>query len=468
MVYLLKLTTKCFLQHTKPQTFQRSISALYVTGDKATKNYAPLQPYMDFEETFKDTKQLEESIKARGLSINLNELKDKYTKYKIVHEQMQKLEIDRDLVYKKVKEANQSGVATKEEIEAMKTKGMQLRNDLKALKAQKYPIEEDFIYSFLNLPNILHADCPIKNIEKLMYRSRTPRCEEERPSHLSFTDLIRFHTNDRYYMLGAPAEFDIFSTQAMANYFVEKGGFMQTSNPDFVRLVILEASGTPLETHHLVKEKDLASEINRAYLTGGATFEGFLGAFARLVVYPTVLPLPCVVAGRRYEKVKGAKDQPANLFTATQTNAVQTFVATKTAEQANEYLDKILNLAVDFYKELGVHFRIVYVDASALTIAECLRANIEMYSPAEKRYICVGSVSNYSDYVSKRIMFCIREKKDYAFPHLVGGPVLYTTRLIAVLLENGVKLEDCKLLGDSAIGGEVPNKATNEFKDLFK
>uniref|UniRef100_W8AW67 Serine--tRNA ligase, mitochondrial n=1 Tax=Ceratitis capitata TaxID=7213 RepID=W8AW67_CERCA len=468
MMKFLTSTTKYLLKNSQQLPFRRSISALYITGDKAKNNYAPLQPYMDFEGTFKDLAPLEESIKARKMQINLDELRVKYTKYLSMQKQIKEVETEREVLTKKLKELNKTGAANSVETEQLKKTGVNLRNKLKSLKTQKYPIEEDFVHAFLNLPNTLHPQCPHSNVEKLLYRSQTPRCEEQKPTHLANKDLIHFINNDRYYMFGELAEFDVFSMQALTNYFVNKGGFMQMSNPDFVRLVLLEASATPLESYHLVKEEDLISEVNRAYLTGGATFEGFLGAFARLVVYPTALPLPCVAAGRSYVKVPSNSSQIENLFTATQTNAVQTFVATQTADDAQKQMETILNLAVDFYKELGVHFRVVYADASALTNAECLRANIEIYSPAEQRYICVGSVSNYSDYVSKRIMFCIREKTGYAFPHLVGGNVLHTTRLIALLMENGVNLEDCKLLGDVNSEASAGSAALNEFKDLFK
>ncbi|XP_017468198.1 PREDICTED: serine--tRNA synthetase-like protein Slimp [Rhagoletis zephyria] len=468
MVHLPTFTARHLLTTAKYYTFRRSISALYITGDKAKKNYAPLQPYMDFEGTLNSLASLEDSIKARGLQINLNEIKAKYEKYNSLQSQIKQVEAERDSVSNKLREITKAGAARKDEIEKLKQSGVELRNHLKTLKTQSYPIEEDFVHSFLSLPNTLHPECPQNNFAKLLYRSPTARCEEQQPTHLAKKDLIRFIKNDRYYLLGTPAEFDVYSMQALTNYFVEKGGFMQMSNPDFVRLVLLEASATPLEHYHLVQEEDKPSEINRAFLTGGATFEGFLGAFARLVVYPTSLPLPCVAAGRSYEIVPNTSGLPDSLFTATQSNAVQTFVATRTAEEAYEQMEKILNLAVDFYKELRIHFRITYADASTLTNAECLRANIEMYSPAEQRYICVGRVSNYSDYVSKRIMFCIRGKNNYIFPHLVGGPVLYTTRLIALLIENGLKLEDCKLLGDREVRDEEGATGLNEFKDLFK
>nr|XP_014100446.1 serine--tRNA synthetase-like protein Slimp [Bactrocera oleae] len=468
MVHLFKSTAKYLLKNAQQLPVRRSISALYITGDKAQKNYAPLQPYMDFEGTLNNLGTLEKSIKARKLQINLDELKAKYVKFQSMKNQIKQTEAERESVSKTLKELNKVDTATKEEIEKLKEKGVSLRNVLKSLKTENYPIEEDFVHSFLNLPNQLDPQCPQGNVEKLLYRSSTPRCEEQRPTHLANKELIRFYNNNRYYLFGTPAEFDVYSMQALTNYYVKKGGFLQMANPDFARLVLLEASATPLEKYHLVKEEDLLSEVNRAYLTGGATFEGFLAAFARLLVLPKALPIPMVAPGRSYVKVANKEGQIDNLFTATQTNAVQTFVATKTAGEAEEQMHKILNLAVDFYKELGVHFQIIYEDASVLTNAECLRASIQMYSPAEQRYICVGNVSNYGDFVSKRIMFCIREQKGYAFPHLVSGNVLHVTRLIALLLENGVNLEDCKLLGDPDSEVKAANAAVNEFKDLFK
>lgn len=49
---------------------------------------------------------------------------------------------------------------------------------------------------------------------------------------------------------------------------------------------------------------------------------------------------------------------------------------------------------------------------------------------------------------------------------MVGGPVLYTSRLIAALVEHGVRLEDCKLLG-SISQKPVHQQDLQQFKDLF-
>ncbi|EDV44263.1 uncharacterized protein Dana_GF18895 [Drosophila ananassae] len=445
----------------------RNISALYITGDKANENYVTLQPYLDFEGTFGGRELLEQSIASRGLNINLETVLNKYQKYQAHHEQLRKVAEDREAVTKKLKELSKAG-GNDDQLEQLKERGKSLRNDLKNLKQALYPIEDDFIHDYLHLPNRLHELCPTEGEEKLLYRHQVPSSTPDTLSHLANKELIHFVDNNRYYMMEQAAHFDVNAMQSLARYFVTKGDFIQTANPDFVRCVLLEANATPMDDYHMVREEHLQNKINTAYLTGGAAFESYLGAMTKLCVYPSVLPLRYVCCGRSYNRAEAELNGPSpSLYTATQSNAVQSFVATQTASDADSQLEQILNLAVDFYKAIDVPFRVVYVAAKNLTPSENLRAVLEVYAPSLKRYVCVGRVSNYGDFVSKRILFSTRREKHYDFLHLVGGPVLYTSRLIAALLEHNIKLEDCKLLG-SASQEPTMQQSVQQFKDLFK
>ncbi|XP_017849507.1 serine--tRNA synthetase-like protein Slimp [Drosophila busckii] len=455
----------------KSRSLRRHISALYITGDKANENYVTLQPYLDFAGTFRDQPALEQSIQSRGLNINLETLLRKFQLYQTHHEQLQRLDQERDALTKQLKSLTKSGAAATE-LEALKERGKALRNDVKTLKQKLYPIEDDFIHDFLHLPNALHADCPVGQQEQLIYRRTLPNAEKEASSHLECTEMVQFMDNNRYYMMKQAAHFDIQAMQALAAYFVNQGDFVQTSNPDFVRCVLLEANATPMDHYQLVCEEQLQNKLNTAYLTGGAAFESYLGAMTKLCVYPSVLPLRYVCCGRSYNRAEAELNGPTpSLYTATQTNAVQSFVATLKPEEADEELQLILHLATDFYKALDVPFRIVYAPAHSLTPAESLRASIEVYAPSLQRYVCVGRISNYSDFVSKRILFSARRDKHYDFLHLVGGPVLYTTRLIAALIEHNVPLDKCKLLGLPQAPQSSQSQLAQdiqEFKDLFK
>ncbi|XP_030369579.1 serine--tRNA synthetase-like protein Slimp [Scaptodrosophila lebanonensis] len=467
------------LRNAIPQRFsksgylklQRYISALYITGDKANENYVTLQPHLDFAGTFNDRSALEKSIRNRGLKISLERVLGKYQKYLTHHEELRRLDGEREAISQQLKTLAKAGAAAKE-LDELKDRGKSLRNDVKALKQILYPIEDDFIHDFLHLPNRLHANCPDTGDERLVYRHLLPENTQQVPStsHLERNDLIHFVDNNRYYMMKQAAHFDVNSMQALARYFVKQANFLQTANPDFVRCVLMEANATPLEHYHMVKEDNLQNKLNVAYLTGGGAFESFLGAMTKLCVYSSVLPLRYVCCGRSYSRAEAKLHGPLpSLYTATQTNAVQSFMATQTADEADAQLEEILNLAADFYKALDIPFRIVYVGADMLTPSESLRASLEVYAPSLQRYVCVGRISNYSDFVSKRILLSMRREKHYDFLHLVGGPVLYTTRLIAALIEHGIPLESCKLLGSN----ELDTKKTfqqdlQEFKNLFK
>ncbi|XP_017113973.1 serine--tRNA synthetase-like protein Slimp [Drosophila elegans] len=449
-------------------TCSRNISALYITGDKANENYVTLQPYLDFKGTFSDRQSLEQSISSRGLDIALESVLSKYQKYETHHAQLAKVAEEREAVTKRLKELTKAG-GTAEQLDELKERGKSLRNDLKTLKQALYPIEDDFIHDYLHLPNRLHEQCPTGGQEKILYRHDQPKLKSKSTTHLTRHDLIHFVDNNRYYIMDQAAHFDVNAMQSLARYFVAQGDFIQTANPDFVRCVLLEANATPLADYHLVQEEHLQNKINTAYLTGGAAFESYLGAMTRLCVYPSVLPLRYVCCGRSYNRSETELYGPTpSLYTATQTNAVQSFVATLSANEADCQLEHILNLATDFYKALGIPFRVVYASAETLTPAESLRAVIEVYAPSLQRYVCVGRISNYGDFVSKRILFSTRRDKHYDFLHLVGGPVLYTSRLIAALLEHDVRLEDCKLLGSSSQKPTQQQQDLQEFKDLFK
>ncbi|XP_073818560.1 seryl-tRNA synthetase-like insect mitochondrial protein [Musca autumnalis] len=475
---------KNLLSHHAVCAFKtRHVSALYITGDKARENYVTLQPYLDFKGTFENIELLSNSIEKRKMNIDLKKIQQMFENFKSKAKQIENVEKEREAIAKQLKEMGKvkDSSSNVETINQLKENGKDLRNKLKSLKQDFYPVEDEFCQAFLHLPNLLDRQCPEGEHERILYRSKLSETQPQTQSHMQHTDLISFYDNSRYYLMKEAAKFDIFCTDALVKYFLQNENFKQTCNPDFVRCVLLEANATSLENYHKVEEQHLQNKLNCAYLTGGGSFESYLGAVTKLCVYPSVIPLKYICSGRLYEKSSPA--EPASLYTATQTNAVQTFVACQNAQQSEEHMETILNRCVDFYKSFAnLHFRIVYVKAADLMPSESLRAQIEVYSPHEKRYICVGRVSNYTDYVSKRILFTMREQKDYKFLHLVGGPILFTTRLIAALIECQEPLDYKKLMSNlklkqhqqqqssnpSTNTTNTSNKMFEEFQSLFK
>lgn len=66
--------------------FKRTISALYITGDKASQNFAVLTPYIDFENRIVDKNELLQNITARNISIDLDNIEKKWRFFKLLDE----------------------------------------------------------------------------------------------------------------------------------------------------------------------------------------------------------------------------------------------------------------------------------------------------------------------------------------------------------------------------------------------
>ena len=57
-----------------------------------------------------------------------------------------------------------------------------------------------------------------------------------------------------------------------------------------------------------------------------------------------------------------------------------------------------------FYDKLGLKYRLVYTDAKNLSLAESLRLEVQMWSVLSEKYVTVGSLSKYEDYISRRLL----------------------------------------------------------------
>ncbi|XP_055902764.1 serine--tRNA synthetase-like protein Slimp [Eupeodes corollae] len=434
MLYLRKITLR---NNSKVSNFRRFISVLYLTGDKAKENYAPIAPYLEFQKRLDNLSSFQNNISRRGLNVDLESLKNKYEHFLDLQQKKADLERAREEISKKIKELEKSSKDVS--IDELKANGINVRNSLKALKESIYPVEDEFVREFLCLPNDLHKRCPQGTEDAIIYRSGLPpQNTSSASSHLIRTDLINYVDRDCYYLLDNAAQFELDCTHLCRDLFV-RSDFVSMTNPDFTRKVLMEANLTPLNEYHGVYEEDQRHHLNSAFLAGGGSYESFLGYLAKLFVYPSVLPLRMISNGRQY-KIKEELPTEMGLYAATQCNSVQTLVASPTLEEADRQLDDILNLAVDFYKGLGLHFRVVFVKPSSLAPSESLRASIQIYSPAYSQYVEVGNVSHYLDFVSQRILFNTKDKKDTKFLHLVGGPIVKSSVLVAAMIENQVPL----------------------------
>ena len=106
-------------------------------------------------------------------------------------------------------------------------------------------------------------------------------------------------------------------------------------------------------------------------------------------------------------------------------------------EDSTAIFDTMLKSAEEILQGLGLHYRNMLLVTGDMSFAAAKTIDIEVWLPGQNRYYEVSSVSNCTDYQSRRSN--IRYKKKDGKPELVhtlNGSGLATSRLMVGLLEN--------------------------------
>lgn len=438
------------LQRVTPtlRIINRQISALYITGDKAKENYSILTPYFDFQSRLtENTNELRNNVALRKLPNNIDELYLLWDVYRNVQLKKKDLENRRVEIASALKKI--AGDNNENMIRKYKYEGTMVREDLKVLKEKSYHMEDTFVHEYLALPNVLHHRTPTNGIPKIIFEEPIPTETFNTKSHLSHTNCIEYYDAKCYFLLESAAELDLLIPFYCVDRFKEIG-YVQFSNPDFCKSVLVEGAGIQLDRIVTVKEDNTdASSINRLHLPGAGSMLSYLGFITKLSVFKSALPMKFVSSGRGYDN---AHNENIGLYGVDQSTQVQLFQALATKEEADISFDETVKHISAVLKQFNEQFRYVYVPADRLQTSESLRVDFEMYSKHLQRYICVGNLSSYGDYISKRLLFSFKSdggSRDPKFPHLIAGTVVNVPKLLAILLENRESLEVPTFLKDT-------------------
>ncbi|KAL1506343.1 hypothetical protein ABEB36_005726 [Hypothenemus hampei] len=414
-------------------------SALYITRDKAQKNFAVLTPIIDFDEQLKQKDRLIENIKARQLPIDLNVVKERWDFFKNIENKKGILEQTKSelgpIITRLMKHPDNENFG--EEINKLKLHLKVVKEDLKSLRSMSSEVEEEIVLQVLNLPNSLHKKTPLdKECEVFSYLEKIESTSE---SHLTIANkkgYIKYISPLHCYLKSDAALFE----RAMQNYFNEELlnlNYTQFSNCDFVRSVVVEGCGSnpwldncevfTLENVHNFNRDDL----NKLHLSGASSLYSFMAYFTKHCLESSHLPIKAFCLGRNYVTAKPCSSP--SLFHLNQSSDIGIFIATLEKE---DILETVLNEAIALYKQLGFHFRIVLVAANKLKRAESLRMSIEMFSNHLLSYVEVGYVSFYQDYLSKRLLFNYNDGKNRKYPYVVNGSLMNIHKVVGCLLEN--------------------------------
>ncbi|MCI0449551.1 MAG: serine--tRNA ligase [Chlorobi bacterium] len=105
-------------------------------------------------------------------------------------------------------------------------------------------------------------------------------------------------------------------------------------------------------------------------------------------------------------------------------------------EDSFPQMEEMLNHACGILEQLNIHYRVVNLCTGDIGFASAKQYDIEVWSPAENKWLEASSVSNCTDFQSRRGMIRVKRDKKTEFVHILNGSGLATSRLYVSLIES--------------------------------
>ncbi len=336
----------------------------------------------------------------------------------------------------------------------------ELDNTLRDLESKQ---EEILLY----LPNILHESVPIGKDarENVVHKEvlHNKRAFDFKPkNHLELgkaLDILDFERGAKITGAGFPVYKGKGATleRALINFMLDthlsKNGYTEIFPPFFVNRDSLRGTG---------QFPKFLNQVYRASYEGQETYEA--DSVGRLFAIPTAevpvtnlhrdeilkgsqLPIKYAAYSACFRSEAGSYGKDVRGFLRVhQFNKVE-LVKFTTPESSYQELESLVADAESILMALNLPYRVLLLCSGDIGANAAKCYDLEVWSPAEERFLEASSCSNFEDFQARRanIRFKRDEKSKPEFVHTLNGSGLATSRLMVSLLENN-QTKDGKII----------------------
>lgn len=332
------------------------------------------------------------------------------------------------------------GKPTPEQLEELK----QVKDELRRLEEELAAAETERDRLALQIPNVPHESVPDgsteEDAEELRRVGKPPDLDEPK----EHTEIGRFDMERAARVSGSRFGYLIGDTALLAfalyRFVLERiaaKGFTPVLPPVLVREEALIGTG------HFPSDEQSVYELaaDELYLAGTAEIP-LSSLHAGEILSADELPLRYVAFSPCFRREAGAAGRDTRgMFRVHQFNKVEQFSFTQPQESWDE-LEGLLANAEELVQLLGLPYRVVILPAGDMSAASAKTYDLELWFPFQDRYREVASISNTTDFQSRRLNIRARGEEGLGPVHLLNGTAV-TDRYVLAILEN--------------FGGEVPD-----------
>lgn len=390
----------------------------------------------------KNKEEIEAKLKTKDPEISLTHLVELDEKLRTLKTRVEQLKAMRNEASQQIGFFKRDGKDTS----AMMEQVAKHADELQLLDKQLIATEEMFIDELSRLPNLPMDDIKISASpqDNVLIKEVGKKTEFSFPflNHMQLNDKLELFDFKRgaklagsgwpvYRGMGARLEW------ALINYMLSihiKNGFEQWMPPAVVRREIMFGSGQLPKFNN--QQFKIADDDFHLYLIPTAEVP-LNGLHLDEIIAEEHLPLKYAAYTPCFRREAGAAgSQERGLIRTHQFNKVEMFCFCK-PEDSMSIFETMMASAEEILQGLGLHYRNMLLVTGDMSFAAARTVDIEVWLPGQNRYYEVSSVSNCTDYQSRRSQIRYRKKDEkLELVHTLNGSGLATSRLMVAILEN--------------------------------
>ncbi|MGH2399338.1 MAG: serine--tRNA ligase, partial [bacterium] len=332
------------------------------------------------------------------------------------------------------------GVAKAKRIEEMR----EVSNRVKTLEPELKAVEDALIRTLLLLPNVPHESVPAGAAPSSNVTLRTwgtpPKFDFKHGDHVELGTRLGILDIERgakvsgsrfYYLKGA----GVLLEQALVRYALDMllaEGFMPVQTPFLVRPDVLLGAygGAELDTQQIyrIEGEDL--------VLIGTSEQSLAGLYRDETLDEKTLPLRLAGMSWCFRREAGTYGKDTRgVFRVHQFDKIEMF-SHSAPEASWDELEFLVGLSERFLQRLGLHHRVTLLCGGEASTASAKTYDVETWMPGRGGFAETHSVSNCTDFQSRRLGIRMRRAGSSIFAYTLNGTAVATPRAWIAVLEN--------------------------------
>lgn len=376
--------------------------------------------------------QVKESIRRRGLNVDIDHLLKIDNKRRELIKQVESLRAEKNKI-------------SKQQTADSRQLGREVKKKLNELEPLLKKTQEEWEDILMQVPNLLHSDVPdgkddTENVEVRSFGGKPeydfePKGHDELGKNLDLIDVEKGAevAGAGFYYLKNEAVLLEFALIQYGLKTLQNAGFAPVVTPEVVRGKAAEGAGFIPRR----EEPDIYKvEGEDLYLV--ATAEMPLTAYhMNEILKKEELPKSYVGFSSCFRKEAGAYGKhKKGIFRVHEFDKLEMYKFTLPEQSENAFAEMV-GLEEKIYQGLKIPYRVVNICTGDMSAPAYVKYDLEYWSPSEKVYHEITSCSNCTDFQARRLN--IRYGKDDGsseFVHTLNGTAIAIGRTLIAILEN--------------------------------